>query len=133
MYAEFGRLLHDDVHFLAPGYALYQSNPEWRFGIAGHVMTNTQVQLLFRDFVDGCGVFTATAVKYRQPIACPESQYATDVVRLLAVEREYCICAQLNRTEQAWCRHRISSEQVLDSPTARPRDVNRGTLMHRLE
>ncbi len=93
MYAEFGRLLHDDVHFLAPGYALYQSNPEWRFGIARNMITNAQVQLLFRDFVDGCDVFAAAAVKYRQRIARPESQYATDIVRLFAVEREHCICA----------------------------------------
>ncbi len=110
MYAEFGRLLHDDVHSVAPGYALYQSNPEWRFGIARNMITNDQVKLLIRDFVDGCELFAAAEVKYRQRIARPESQHATNVMRLFAVERQHCICAQLNRTEQAWCRHRISSE-----------------------
>ena len=101
MDADFGRLLNDKIHSLAPGYALHQANSEWRFGIPGNRLTDAEVQFLFRDGANGCGVFAAAAVKYSQCMTRPESQDATNVTRLFAAERQLCICAQRNRAKQA--------------------------------
>ena len=99
MNAEFGRFLHYDIHSLAPGYALYQAYPEWRFHTAANMFAEAQIQFLLGDCVDGCGVFAAAAVKNGQYITRPETQYAPNITRLFAAERQPSICAQLNRTK----------------------------------
>ena len=86
MNAELGRFLHDDIHSLAPGYALYQSYFQWRFRTPGHMFANAQAQFLFRHCADGCGVLAAAAVKYGQCITGPEAQDATNITRLFAAE-----------------------------------------------
>ncbi len=100
MNAEFGRLLHDDVHSVAPGYALYQPYSERRLGIPGIMFTDAQIQFVFRHCADGCGVLAAAAVKYRQCIARPQAQHATGIACLFTAKRQLCICAQLNRAKE---------------------------------
>ncbi len=86
MNAELGRFLHDDIHSLAPGYALYESYFQWRFRTSGNMFADAQIQFLFCHRADGCGVLAAAAVKYGQRITGPEAQDATNVTRLFAAE-----------------------------------------------
>ena len=105
VHAELGGFLHDGIHFVAPGNALDESQPQRRFGVARHMCADREAELLLRHPRDGCREFPTAAVENGHGVPGPEAQYSADVTRLLFAQDQLLVGEQSNGTEETKSGH----------------------------
>src|SRR5262249_30485088 len=91
-HAQLGCLLNHPVHSLAARDALCECEPEGRFTLPLAPFRHTHEHAVTAYLLDRSCILTALAVEQRQHISCPQPQYARNVVRRVAVDRQRVTC-----------------------------------------